>query len=188
MVNRSFLPSFFEHKLNKRKAFSYKAALRTAKVATFIPNLDPEAVRYLNKITIQIKPFNELENYYIRIHLYEKEKNISFPSKELEIQNNIFEIQKMKNNIELDVSDWLIKLPKSGIFIAIEYLGKNSGGLTYENVRFPEILFTPVKEPTTYIFDDRIKNWKINPYDEILKQMNGKKSSYSPSMQVEFKN
>lgn len=105
---------------------------------------------------------NNIQEGYIRVHLFTVNPVNNSPDKELLTKNLIYNTSELKRNIKIDISDQNILVPKEGVFVGIEWLGENIGNTERHGWR-PFLIFTyDIDESLTWTKDALTNNkWEL---------------------------
>lgn len=121
-------------------------------VAKYFPNTKKnDCCKYLTKITIEF-PRRGNKNSKFRFRIFDRDSVTGKPKDDLLLQNIPVTVTEDQTQVELDVTDHNIKMPKDGFFVAFEKLfipfnkyGKNENDPTEEGFYSPVIGVTKSK-------------------------------------------
>ena len=121
-------------------------------VAKYFPNTkENECCQYLTKITIEF-PRRGNKNSKFLFRIFDRDSKTGKPKNDLLLKNIPVTVLENQTQVELDVSDQNIKIPKDGFFVAFEKLfipynkyGKNENNPEEEGFYSPVIGVTKSK-------------------------------------------
>ena len=92
-------------------------------VALYFPNLGNQK-KYIDKLTVFLKKSENFsrESAKFRIRIYDVQENTKKPGKDLLRKSIVMEHQEGHDFVSLDVAAFNIEMPRSGIYIGIEWL------------------------------------------------------------------
>jgi hypothetical protein len=129
-----------EYKLiSKKNLFSNHSfyAFRGSEVARLIKDttLDGACLKEFLFYTKKI----ELDNYVMRIHLYENNNGV--PGKEIVINTNKYYLRKGSKKHKINIYDNYINFPKEGLFCGLEWLGvETRKGVIEQMYKYKELI------------------------------------------------
>lgn len=164
---------YFKNKLYSKLIMNPKQALLYRKYSNYVvqhvanekddENLLISKLKY--NLTNHFKkpnPVNEkgCEPTFLRVHLFEVDKNTNRPGKELLTKNLIFKNDCQQDNLIVDVSDENVYLPINGVFVGLEFID-NSRAVASSNYPFYVVNIIDRKkvERNSYVSSHQ-ENWK----------------------------
>jgi hypothetical protein len=117
--------------------------------------------RYIKKVSIYTD--SRIENATIRIHFYSVDAN-GFPGEELVNKNMLFTVNKGTITHYLDVTDYNLKFPKTGLFVGFEKLiieknkkekivtNSNTNTTSIQTTYYPFVLYNRVNRDFLFSF------------------------------------
>ena len=161
-------------------------------VAKYFPNTKKNTCcTYLTKITIEF-PRRKNQNSKFRFRIFDVDEKTGEPSSDLLLENIPVTIGEYDTQVELDITDHNIKMPKNGFFVAFEKLfipynkyGKN------ENDPLEEGFYSPVIGVTkSRMFKKYSRNYIYTKGEwlELPMTKRGKLRGYVPAISVTLSN
>lgn len=121
----------------------------------------------INEIIIKTKKSNKAGEYYVKLHLYHI--NNGKPSDEILLSKNIFVLNAKTKNIRITIENENIRLPNTGIFVSLEWVGKKENNGFNKNITtnlIPQVIVTDKRTSNKTIY--RFWNMDWHDFSELL--------------------
>ena len=152
-----------ELEIGIRKNTTYQAFDNGPKIETkFFPYFDSyRKTKYIKKVRIQTD--SRIDGALIKLHFYGVDEN-GFPGAELLKKELIISVKSGVTQMKIDISDYNLVMPKSGLFVGYEKLlieqnkvektvtDPNSGIQRMQRTYYPFILYCAIESEAQFIY------------------------------------
>lgn len=152
-----------ELEIGIRRNTAYQAFDNGPKIETkFFPYLEAyKKTKYIKKVRIQTD--SKLDSALVKLHFYTVDEN-GYPGKELLKKDLIIAVKNGVTNMKVDISDYHLVMPKTGVFVGYEKLliernkvektitDPNSGNTRVQRTYYPFILYCFVESEAQFVY------------------------------------